>query len=211
MVKPPSRKTEMETTDSHEGAPRKDAPVDLRVMKALGHPIRQKILQTLKDRVASPSEVAKEIGEPLGNVSYHFKILLQCEAVELVRTRPVRGALEHFYRASMAPRLDEKEWGALPDSIKDELIGQLLEQIWDHVTEAAAEGGFNDAKSGAVWDRYRLDDEGHAELGDLVVEMVDRATAIQAAADLRLKGRPNESDDASVHEVELNMLLFHHA
>lgn len=201
----------METTDSHEEAPREDAQVDLRVMKALGHPMRQKILQALKDKVASPSEVAKEIDEPLGNVSYHFKILRQCDAVELVRTRPVRGALEHFYRASMSPRLDEKEWGALPDSIKHELIGQLLEQIWGHVTAAAAEGGFNDGKSGAVWDRYRLDDEGYAELGDLVVEMVDRATAIQAAADLRLKDQAEGSSGEGVHAVELNLLVYHHA
>jgi DNA-binding transcriptional ArsR family regulator len=79
----------------------KEARLDRRLIKALGHPVRVRALEILNARVASPSELAKELGEPLGNVAYHVKILEENDAIELVRTAPVRGALEHFYRASV--------------------------------------------------------------------------------------------------------------
>jgi len=52
-----------------------EADVDQRLIKALGHPLRMSVLAILNARVASPSELAKELGEPLGNVAYHVKIL----------------------------------------------------------------------------------------------------------------------------------------
>ena len=53
--------------------------VDQRIAKALSHPVRAHILQILNDRVASPNEIAEEIKEPLGNVSYHVRALLNLE------------------------------------------------------------------------------------------------------------------------------------
>jgi DNA-binding transcriptional ArsR family regulator len=92
--------------DSLEGAgSSKEANLDRRLIKALGHPIRVRALEILNARVASPSELAKQLGEPLGNVAYHVKILEENDAIELVRTAPVRGALEHFYRASVSTQI----------------------------------------------------------------------------------------------------------
>lgn len=47
--------------------------------------------------VASPSEIAERLVEPLGNVSYHVKVLCRAGLLELAREAPVRGAVEHFY------------------------------------------------------------------------------------------------------------------
>jgi DNA-binding transcriptional ArsR family regulator len=85
----------------------KEASLDPRLIKALGHPVRVRALDVLNTRIASPSELAKELGEPLGNVAYHIKILEENGAIELVRTAPVRGALEHFYRASVSTQIAE--------------------------------------------------------------------------------------------------------
>jgi DNA-binding transcriptional ArsR family regulator len=41
--------------------------------KAIAHPLRATILNGLCDREASPIELAKEMGEPLANVSYHVR------------------------------------------------------------------------------------------------------------------------------------------
>lgn len=43
--------------------------------KALAHPLRVRILETIErlGGVASPNQIASELGEPLGNVSYHIK------------------------------------------------------------------------------------------------------------------------------------------
>lgn len=62
------------------------------------HPTRDAVLKHLKRREASPREIAVATGEPLGNVSYHVRVLHDSGVLELVRTEPRRGAVEHFYR-----------------------------------------------------------------------------------------------------------------
>src|SRR6478672_4583111 len=116
--------------------------VDQRLIRAMGNPLRQRILLLLNKRVASPSELSKELEEPLGNVSYHVRILVQCDAIELVKTEPVRGALEHFYRATIRTHFDDENWTELPESVRSALFGQTLRQIWTHVAKASEAGGF---------------------------------------------------------------------
>ena len=63
--------------------------------KAISHPLRAAILERLYDRDASPVELAKEMREPLPNVSHHIRALHKLGALALVRQRQVRGAVEH--------------------------------------------------------------------------------------------------------------------
>jgi len=72
---------------------------DPSVIKALTHPLRVQILRALEERVASPSELADEIGAPLGNVSYHVRQLHSLGLIKLVKKTPRRGAIEHHYKA----------------------------------------------------------------------------------------------------------------
>ena len=58
--------------------------LDPRIVRALSHPIRHRVLVALNERVASPKELAAELGEPLGNVSYHTRVLAQLGCIELV-------------------------------------------------------------------------------------------------------------------------------
>jgi DNA-binding transcriptional ArsR family regulator len=51
--------------------------------KAVAHPLRAAILTALADREASPTELAKEMGEPLPNVSYHVRALHKLGALAL--------------------------------------------------------------------------------------------------------------------------------
>ena len=81
----------------------------------MGHPVRVQALTILNERVASPNEISKELGESVGHVSYHIKVLKECECIELVDTAPRRGAMEHYYRATARAFLDADEWAALPD------------------------------------------------------------------------------------------------
>jgi DNA-binding transcriptional ArsR family regulator len=73
---------------------------DPRLEKALAHPLRVRILADLERRTSSPRELSDELGEPLGNVSYHVRQLAGLGLVKLVKTTPRRGAVEHHYRAS---------------------------------------------------------------------------------------------------------------
>ncbi len=54
--------------------------LDQRLIKALAHPLRVEILAILNERVASPNELAKGLGEGLSQVSYHVKVLHEASA-----------------------------------------------------------------------------------------------------------------------------------
>src|SRR5215218_1167988 len=110
---------------------------EARIAKALAHPLRARILQRLGERVASPGDLAVELGAPLGVVSYHVRMLRDYDCVELVRTQPVRGALQHFYKATARPTLDEAQWRRLPKALRSELIGETIQGLVDDPAAAA--------------------------------------------------------------------------
>jgi DNA-binding transcriptional ArsR family regulator len=71
---------------------------DRALLKALTHRLRLELLRLILDRqVLSPSEAALIKELPLSNVSYHFRVLAAAGAVELRKTEPVRGSIQHFY------------------------------------------------------------------------------------------------------------------
>lgn len=69
-----------------------------RTLKGLAHPIRLAALVALSRGDLSPSQFARSRGEPVSNVSYHFRLLAEVGLIELARTRPVGGSIEHIYR-----------------------------------------------------------------------------------------------------------------
>jgi predicted ArsR family transcriptional regulator len=71
------------------------------VARANTHPLRISILEVLDGgRALSPKGLSFELGAPLGTVNYHVTQLAKSGLVDLVAERPVRGATEHFYRAT---------------------------------------------------------------------------------------------------------------
>jgi predicted ArsR family transcriptional regulator len=75
--------------------------------RANTHPLRVSILEVLNidgGRTLSPKDLSLELQAPLSTVNYHVTELARAELVEIVREQPVRGAIEHFYRAVEAPR-----------------------------------------------------------------------------------------------------------
>src|ERR1700755_1019048 len=111
---------------------------EARIAKALAHPLRARLLQRLGERGASPGDLALELGAPLGVVSYHVRMLRDYDCVELVRTEPRRGALQHFYRATARPTLDEDQGKTLPSSLRKELSGETLAEIVEDMRGASA-------------------------------------------------------------------------
>jgi predicted ArsR family transcriptional regulator len=63
------------------------------------HPTRDAILLTLDAQKAamSPAQLSGVLGEPVPNVSFHCKVLLERECLKRAGQRQVRGAIEHFY------------------------------------------------------------------------------------------------------------------
>src|ERR671934_704504 len=145
-------------------------PIDRRLVKAMAHPLRHRILSRLNERVASPKELADEFVEPLGNVSYHMRILADLGCVELVRTEQRRGALEHYYRAMMRPFFSDREWARIPLSTRRAIHDQHLRRIWNDVVQAAQNGGVGDAPAHVTWTPLDLDEQGYEDVVELLGE-----------------------------------------
>ena len=165
-----------------------DMGIDHRLVKAMGHPLRLRLLALLSERVASPSELAEELGEPLGNVSYHVRTLADFGCIELVDTTPRRGALEHHYRAVVRPFFSDRDWAQLPSPVRRSISDGVLAQIWRDAAEAAEAGSF-DSREDRHLSRTNLvlDDVGWRELGELLTQVIERAFEIQAESAARLQ------------------------
>jgi DNA-binding transcriptional ArsR family regulator len=100
-------------------------------IKAMNHPLRAALLRILVERTSSPAEMARELDEDLSNVSYHAKQLVELECAELVSTRPVRGALEHFYRATERSLIDREDWDALDPMMAESFLAEIMQKILD--------------------------------------------------------------------------------
>src|SRR3954462_5753946 len=119
--------------------PRSDIS-DPRVIKALTHPLRVQILHSLEERTASPSELANEIGAPLGNVSYNVRQVHSLGLIKLVKKTPRRGAIEHHYKALARSSISDEAWAGQPGLVKEAVVGTSLGEL-GHAVNAAAVGG----------------------------------------------------------------------
>lgn len=165
--------------------PRPPAPasdgVDPRILKALSHPLRYRLLARLNAGVASPAEMARELGVPIGRVSHHVRTLARIGAIELVRTRPRRGAIEHFYRAVVPAWFTDEDWARVPASVRDAIGRQNVEQVLTDVARAAPDG-FRHPSAHLSFLPLELDERAMHEMSALLTETLERAAAIEAAS-----------------------------
>jgi DNA-binding transcriptional ArsR family regulator len=167
--------------------PAKDPPIDQRIMKALSHPLRVRMLTLLNQRVSSPSELAEELDEPLGNVSYHMRFLADLKMVKLVRTEPRRGAVEHYYEALEPPLISDDDWAQLPAALRRSLSDSTLGDIASDLRGAAAEGGFDRPNIHITRTALTLDEQGWDELSGILADVLARARRIQEDSNERRK------------------------
>jgi DNA-binding transcriptional ArsR family regulator len=167
--------------------PAKDPPIDQRIMKALSHPLRVRMLTLLNQKVSSPSELAEELDEPLGNVSYHMRFLADLKMVKLVRTEPRRGAVEHYYEALEPPLISDDDWAQLPAALRRSLSDSTLGNIANDLRGAAAEGGFDRPNIHITRTALTLDEQGWEELSGALADVLERARRIQEDSNKRRK------------------------
>jgi DNA-binding transcriptional ArsR family regulator len=157
--------------------------LDERLAKALSHRVRQRILQRLSEHgVASPSELADALGERLGNVSYHVRILRELGCIELDRTEPRRGALEHFYRARVSPWLNDEQWAQLPATFRRKTLARTLSEILDAAARAGRQGGFDGPETHVSRLELAVDEAGTLEIAALLDATREAALGIHAAS-----------------------------
>ena len=166
---------------------RKSRAVSQRLSMALGHPIRIDALRILNERVASPSELAKELGKGLSQVSYHVKELRKGKCIELVKTEPRRGAVEHYYRATVPPVVGSGEWPKLPKSSRQEISATILQTVLSAAAGSLQAGPFDERDDRHLsWLPMVLDEQGWRELTELLARSREAAEKIKSASAERL-------------------------
>lgn len=187
----------------------RDRPLDPNLAKALSHPLRQRILERLSaDGEASPTELARRLDERLPNVAYHVRILAELDCLELVRTRQVRGALEHYYRATAHPWLDADQWAQLPASFRRQTHARALRGIVADASAAGLAGGFDPPNAQVKGVNVVLDEQGWQDVAVLLDHMLASVQRIQA--DSATRAAKNETVQPSI-ETEIALLLFRRA
>jgi DNA-binding transcriptional ArsR family regulator len=80
------------------------------LMFLLQHPLRKRLLSLYvkEGGMLSPKELTDFTKQHISNVGYHVRVLAEYEAVKLMETRPRRGTVEHFYKATSL--IDEVPW-----------------------------------------------------------------------------------------------------
>jgi DNA-binding transcriptional ArsR family regulator len=157
----------------------------------MSHPLRAAILRILAERTASPAEMARELDEELSNVSYHARQLVGFECAELVSTRPARGALEHFYRATERHLIDTEEWEELDPVIAEDLVCEFMQKILDDFVASARAGivgsdkNFQLTRTPLVLDEQGLQEvlEAHERIRLEILEIESRSDARLVASD----------------------------
>jgi DNA-binding transcriptional ArsR family regulator len=191
------------TTPTKELAGKNPDFLSPQLAAAMSHPTRVHAMGVLRERVASPRQVADEIGERLNNVTYHINQLLKLGCIELVRTERVRGGrvVEHFYRATRRLYFDEEAWQALTEKERLDLVAVSLRLIAGDVTGAMAAGTiFGDDNSHLCRNALVVDEEGWRE----VTAVVERATAELFEIEEAVAERTAEGGTADIHtRVEL--------
>jgi DNA-binding transcriptional ArsR family regulator len=178
--------------------------LDASVLKALGHPLRMRLLTFITERgEASPVEMSRALDQPLASVSHHTRVLRDLGYIELARTQPRRGALEHYYRATAPPFLDDEHWELLPAPARRRVAAQLFRQVFRDAAAAGQSGGFDAASAHIARMVLDLDARGWRDLSRAVLTLLRRAEAIQARSDRRRDGGRAGPEEARPSELAI--------
>lgn len=160
---------------------------DPRLVKALAHPLRIRIMSALERRSATPKQIAEALDVPLENLSYHVRALRDFGFIKLEEQRMVRGAVEHRYSLAAQPRITARAWESLPMVIREALDAASLTQIWEIVAQAALQGKLDRPESHIARQSARLDEQGFADASAVITEALDRLAAIEKESARRLR------------------------
>jgi len=175
----------------------------------VAHPIRVAAFVVLNERVASPNEIAAETGLNLRLVAYHVRQLEKFNVIELVETRQVRGATEHFYRSTVRPYADDEDWADLSPEQRDSLTRYTLQLIFANVHQALEAETFDShLQRWLLRVPLALDDQGYEEMSKLETERYERALEIESNCVERLAPLSvEERNEATIPTLSVTMVF----
>jgi DNA-binding transcriptional ArsR family regulator len=167
------------------------AVVELAISYAVNHPIRLDCLAILIVRVASASEIAKELGISTSAAAHHLEELYKDGVIEYVKTEvggSRRGASEHFYRATALPEVTEEDWLAMPHDGRRQMAGRVLQAIIAQSLAALrCQTMESDDQLHLGWQAIEVDEEGESEVAEVLAEANERFKLVKSRNRERLE------------------------
>lgn len=189
--------------------PKQMPVVDVNMMKALGHPIRQHVLQALAlEAEASAGEIAKAIGRPVEDIMYHVNYLEKHGAIEVARQEIVRNTVVKIYRSTVRPVAEESVWPHIPEGVREQLLDQVFRQIMRNVQTYSSKDALKDLRTVAAWSPLHLDDDAFQEVSRWTADLMERVIALEKEVEQRLSDLDPEEREARTHLVELDLMLY---
>jgi len=156
--------------------------------------------------MASPNELSKELGEGLSQVSYHVKVLKDFEMIQMVKTEPRRGAVEHYYRATSKVFIPSWVAAVWPKSVRGRLSASILEEIEADLVESIEAGLLaNRLDEVMSRDSRTLDGQGREEIEEAAAEFYKRFEKAGIDSDKRL--RNGEGDGKKIQTTAAVMVF----
>ena len=177
---------------------------DPRYVRALGHPLRVRILAILEERTASAVELSRMLHADIGVVAYHVRKLHQLGLIELEKETRVRGAIQRHYRAYARPQISESAWRDAPPVAKQALIDATLQQIYDYGRASNAAGGFDRADAHITRSALRLDRQAWERLAASLMRVLEDVAEIEQ----EVKAREAAGEAEALEDVGLVLMQF---
>jgi DNA-binding transcriptional ArsR family regulator len=174
---------------------------DEALIAAMDHPTRVHIMSVLAKRVASPTEIAKELGRDLNYLSYHVRRLKELGLIELVRIERTPGGrvTGRFYRATTRTWIDSERWQRMPEETHSGITGTLLDTCNADLRAAITAGTIHGDDNVIARIPLTVDRPGYEEVVELLDETIQRVLAIQDRAAARMK----DDDDPLLAKVHI--------
>ncbi|WP_251096348.1 winged helix-turn-helix domain-containing protein [Streptomyces sp. Caat 7-52] len=124
--------------------------------KALGHPVRHRMVNVFRQRPATLRQLAEALGMSKGTIGYHVRVLREAGLVRLSETRQVRGGTEQYFALVSRSFTVHQEAPVGPEFLINAALGEMLPDEPGRATHTALRHiWLSDAEAHALEARLR--------------------------------------------------------
>lgn len=173
--------------------------VDKRVVTGMANSLRTQILVILNERMASATEISRELSVPFHRANYEMSVLHRAKAIEEVQGQRVRGATERFYRAKTRAFIERAEWPAVADNVKGGLRATLLDTLGDDAMGAISDGAYDSLDDAHMsWIPMIVDEHGWHEVTEILRQAMEDVIEVQENSKRRLRSKDEAGTPCTV-------------
>lgn len=179
--------------------------IDERLVAALSHETRAHAMAVFTERPASTKEIAAELKKSVSAVWYHVDKLVKLGCIELVRSEKRRGAMEHFYRATVRHFFSDDAWENVPKSKRLAISMGVLRLIAGDLDEAMQAETVDAVDRHLTRTQLILDKEGWRETSELLAETLEGLFKIREKSAMRRARSDEKAIRASVSIMQFEL------